>query len=74
MIDKEIENTIQKIQDKTISLPELATFEMRDHHLYWELGILIKKFVDENKISEDRVIDTISRRFKPLFGWLSTVM
>lgn len=55
---------LQKIQDNTISRRELGTFDMREHSLYWELGILVKQFVDLNKIPDDRVNDFLSTEFR----------
>jgi len=65
LIEK-IKTVIQKIQDKTVPRPELGNFEMREHGLYWELGILVKQFVDLNKIPDDHVSDFLLRNFREL--------
>lgn len=57
---------LQKIQDKTISRPELATFDMRDHSLYWELGTIIKKIISLHSISEEHIVDYILTNFKDI--------
>lgn len=66
VLKEKIRTVLQKIQDNTISRPELATFDMREHGLYWELGILVKQFVDLNKIPNDHVNDFLSTEFREL--------
>jgi len=61
-----IETAIQNIQDETIPRPQLGNFDMRNSHLYWELGVLVKQFINSYKVSDEKIIDFIDTKLREI--------
>ncbi len=66
IVIENITSVLQKIQDNTIPRPELGTFDMREHKLYWELGVLVKQFVDLSGVLDERISDFILKNLKDI--------
>lgn len=66
LIEK-ITTALQKIQDNVVPGSKgLDRFEMKVHILYWELGLLLKEFVDCKSISSDNINEELENNFREI--------
>lgn len=67
IILKKIEDAIQKIQDNAIEGTKgLDRVEVKEHMVFWELGLLIKEFLDFKSIPESDIEDALDINFRTL--------
>ena len=66
-IFEEITLAIQKIQDNVIQGTKgLDRTEVKEHIVFWELGLLLKKFIDSKSIPLDNVHDELEKNFRKI--------
>ncbi|MGY5149578.1 MAG: hypothetical protein ACW9W3_05905 [Candidatus Nitrosopumilus sp. bin_68KS] len=64
---KKITASIQKIQDNVIpGAKGLDRTEVREHIVFWELGVLLKEYVDLESIPADNIHDELDNRFRKI--------
>ena len=66
-LKQKIAIAIQKIQDNIIpGAKGLDRTEVREHIVFWELGVLLKEFVDLESISSDDLHDELDNNFRKI--------
>jgi len=66
-LKEKITIALQKIQDNVVPAAKgLGRTETREHIAFWELGILIKEFVDSNSISSENIHDELEKNFRKI--------
>jgi len=66
-LTQKITQAIQNIQDcAEKGTKGLDRQEVKNDIVFWELGILLKEFVELKSISEDKIIDELNKNFKKI--------
>lgn len=66
-LTEKITIALQKIQDKIVpGTKGLDRPEVKEHILFWELGLLLKEFVDSNSIPADNVNQELENNFRKI--------
>jgi len=66
-LKQKIAIAIQKIQDNIVpGAKGLDRTEVREHIVFWELGVLLKEFVDLESISSDNLHDELDNNFRKI--------
>ena len=67
ILKEKITLALQKIQDNIVpGIKGLDRPEVKKHILFWELGILLKEFVDSNSIPADNVNQELENNFRKI--------
>lgn len=67
VIRKKIASAIQKIQDNVVvGAKGLDRTEVREHIVFWELGVLLREFVKSASILPDNVNEELEKNFKQI--------
>ena len=66
-LKKKITNALQKIQDNVVlGTKGLDRTEVREHIVFWELGILLKEFVDIESFPPEKIHDELEINFRKI--------
>lgn len=66
-LNKKIENALQDIQDNVVEGARgLDRVEIKNHMVFWELGISLKEFIEIESIPEDRIHDELEKNFRKI--------
>ena len=66
-LKEKIALALQKIQDNVIpGAKGLDRTEVREHIVFWELGMLLKEFVDLESIPTDNIHDELEKNLEKL--------
>ena len=66
-LKQKIIQALQNIQDNVDEGTKgLARPDVKNDMVFWELGVLLKEFIDSKSIPEDNVADELNKNFKKI--------
>lgn len=67
VLKKKIASALQKIQDNTVlGTKGLDRIEVKEHIVFWELGILLKEFVDLESFHPEKIHEDLQINFRKI--------